>query len=184
MKGTFFKKFILTVFMIPLFFISSSFCEFNEIKSINETYYNSQEEILTSKDIRNKLIATSKEYVGIPYYYGGSGSKHFDCSGLTHFLFSKIDIFLERTSLKQSLQGKRVPISSSQEGDLLFFAINGNIHHVGLIVKKEDNEIWIIHSINSKGVVLEEVLSSNYWSSRIALSIDVISDSFTDEIIF
>jgi hypothetical protein len=35
--------------------------------------------------------------------------------------------------------------------------------------------LWMIHSINNRGVVLEEVFSSKYWASRIYFVKDVVS---------
>jgi cell wall-associated NlpC family hydrolase len=71
--------------------------------------------------------------------------------------------------------GKRVPISSAQPGDLLFFAVKGNVHHVGLVVKNENNQLWMIHSATSRGVVLEEVFTSGYWGRRLLCARDLVS---------
>jgi cell wall-associated NlpC family hydrolase len=167
------KKWILSVLMFSVFFIGSGYSEYTPIDTTNH-YYTSKI-TLTSNDIRSNLVESANKYLGSDYLYGSNGSKYFDCSGLTYFLFSNVDISIGRNSIEQSKNGKRVPINSANPGDLIFFAVKGNVHHVGLIVKIESNKLWMIHSVNNRGVVLEEVFSSKYWASRIYFVKDVVS---------
>lgn len=80
------------------------------------------------------IVNEAKKYLGIKYVYGGSTPKGFDCSGLVKYVCAKNGISLSRTSAAQSRQGVTVSKSNLQPGDLLFFAKNGRVHHVGIYV--------------------------------------------------
>jgi cell wall-associated NlpC family hydrolase len=134
----------------------------------------------TTIDKRAELIASANNYLGSKYRYNASGPKAFDCSGFTSFVYSNFGMELDRSSRAQARHGKRIPISSAQPGDLVFFAVKGNIHHVGIIVKNEADELWMIHSSTSRGVIIEEIYGSAYWRKRLLFAKDVLSD-FTYE---
>lgn len=78
------------------------------------------------------IVNTAKKYLGVKYVYGGTTPSGFDCSGLVKYVFNKNGISVSRTSASQSLQGRKVSTSDLQPGDLLFFAKNGRVHHVGI----------------------------------------------------
>ena len=78
------------------------------------------------------IVNTAKKYLGVKYVYGGTTPSGFDCSGLVKYVFNKNGIGVSRTSASQALQGKKVSTSDLQPGDLLFFAKNGRVHHVGI----------------------------------------------------
>lgn len=78
------------------------------------------------------IVNTAKKYLGVKYVYGGTTPSGFDCSGLVKYVFNKNGISVSRTSASQALQGKKVSTSDLQPGDLLFFAKNGRVHHVGI----------------------------------------------------
>ncbi len=80
------------------------------------------------------IVNEAKKYLGIKYVYGGSTPKGFDCSGLVKYVCAKNGISLSRTSAAQSKQGVSVSKNNLQPGDLLFFAKNGRVHHVGIYV--------------------------------------------------
>ncbi|MEX2123073.1 MAG: C40 family peptidase [Woeseia sp.] len=70
--------------------------------------------------------------VGVPYRYGGSSIKGFDCSGLVQFAYAGAGRKIPRTTgdLWQQMQ----PVSGGdlEVGDVLFFHIEGKVSHVGL----------------------------------------------------
>ncbi len=78
------------------------------------------------------IVNSAKKYLGVRYVYGGSSPSGFDCSGLVQYVFRQNGISVSRTSAAQSRQGKTVSKSELQPGDLLFFAKNGRVHHVGI----------------------------------------------------
>lgn len=72
-----------------------------------------------------KVIADSKNFIGIPYLWGGTSSKGVDCSGFTKTVFYMNRIILPRDASQQVNAGELVNTDSNfdnlQPGDLLFF---------------------------------------------------------------
>jgi cell wall-associated NlpC family hydrolase len=58
----------------------------------------------------------------------------FDCSGLMIYAFGAAGIPLPHYSGYQYNQGKKIPTSQIQPGDMLFWADGGRIHHVALYI--------------------------------------------------
>lgn len=86
----------------------------------------------------DQIIEEAKKYIGVPYVWGGSSPKGFDCSGLTQYVFKALGISLDRTAAMQSKQGKKIQNANDvKKGDLLFFANTGNrsgITHVAIYI--------------------------------------------------
>jgi len=84
----------------------------------------------------DKLLATAKSMMGVPYLWGGSSSKMNDCSGFTSTVFLAHGIQLPRDARQQALIGKKVKfdrtLQTVQPGDLLFFGSKNRITHVGI----------------------------------------------------
>ena len=111
------------------------------------------------------LVASSKEYIGTPYRYGGNTKSGIDCSGLTCRAYESVDVQLPRTSKDQSKVGKKVKVSNLKEGDLLFLAMTKKIRqitHVGMVTAIYRDEIMFIHASSSKGVIEKNLLDEYY----------------------
>ncbi len=71
------------------------------------------------------IVATAKEYLGLPYLWGGTSAKAFDCSGFTKTVYFMNGVILPRDASQQVLVGELVDTSENfrklQKGDLLFF---------------------------------------------------------------
>jgi len=68
--------------------------------------------------------------VGVPYRFGGeSPSSGFDCSGLVRWAYARIGIDLPHNSYALYSEGRRVPATKLEPGDVLFFE---GLGHVGL----------------------------------------------------
>ena len=69
----------------------------------------------------------------MPYLWGGTTPSGFDCSGLVQYCYREVfNIELPRTTYYQCEVGVEVPFSELLPGDLLFFAENGDVHHVAM----------------------------------------------------
>ena len=120
------------------------------------------------KTQRKLIIKKAESLLESRYTYGGNTPKGFDCSGFTQYVFKQaVKISLNRSANAQSKQGKTIKLKKAQKGDLIFFKSSAKINHVGIIYKKNSKSLWMIHASSSKGVILEEVLNSEYWNSRI-----------------
>lgn len=71
------------------------------------------------------LIRSAESFIGIPYLWGGTSSKGFDCSGFVKTVYYLNGIILARDAYQQYLHGIRIRRSwypdSLKAGDLLFF---------------------------------------------------------------
>jgi len=105
-------------------------------------------------------IAT--QMVGKPYRFGGASPKGFDCSGLVYYSFGKAGYKVPRTSEQQYQVSLPVKRSHLQEGDLLFFRIEGKISHVGVYL--DDNQF--VHAPSSGKEVSIGSLDNPYWKER------------------
>lgn len=94
------------------------------------------------KNDKNNLLEYSKKLIGIPYLWGGTSTKGFDCSGFTKTLYSMNGYVIPRDASQQINEGLTVDSlrdwSNLQVGDLLFFGYERDgrtrIDHVAMWV--------------------------------------------------
>lgn len=124
----------------------------------------------TSKVTKNKadrIVRHAIAFEGTKYKYGGTTRKGMDCSGLVYVSFNSEAIALPRVSREMATRGKKISLSQTSKGDLVFFQTNKNrrvINHVGLVVRNDRGDIQFIHSTSSRGVIVSS-LSEKYWKN-------------------
>ncbi len=84
------------------------------------------EDLDAAKLLRTEnLAATAESFMGIPYLWGGTSAKGFDCSGFTKTIYYLNGIILSRDASQQFQYGIRIRRDnvpdSLKAGDLLFF---------------------------------------------------------------
>lgn len=108
------------------------------------------------------IVKTASQYKGVPYIYGGTSEKGFDCSAYIQFVFKKHGVGLTRTADTQFKEGKFVLKKDLRQGDLVFFETYAKgASHVG--VYAGTGKFW--HVSSSKGVMLSG-LEEDYWKKR------------------
>ncbi|SFC23378.1 Putative peptidoglycan binding domain-containing protein [Bacillus sp. OV322] len=108
-----------------------------------------------------RLISTAKQYMGVPYRWGGMTPSGFDCSGLIYYVYQKQGIILPRTS-SQLYSNIGLKTSAPVKGDLVFFNTGGSgVSHVGIYIGNNQ----FINSSSSHGVSIAS-LSNSYWKPR------------------
>lgn len=77
------------------------------------------------KPTMEKIIDTAKTFLGIPYLWGGTSAKGFDCSGFTKTVYYLNGLILPRDASQQAQIGELVDttvnLDKFKPGDLLFF---------------------------------------------------------------
>jgi cell wall-associated NlpC family hydrolase len=118
----------------------------------------------------DNVISVGKTFLGIPYRWGGVRENGFDCSGFIKYIFDWFDLRLPRTSREMVNYGQYVSRDELQKGDLVFFSgrntMNGVIGHIGIVVEVTNGVIKMMHSSSSKGVHIEDLNQSDYFSKR------------------
>ena len=117
--------------------------------------------------VSHKLVHDAKGLIGSPYRYGGRGPTHFDCSGLVEFVCKLNRVELAGSSSQMAKQSQPLAGANIRTGDLVFFTHQGRVNHVAFISKIKRGEIWIVHSTSSKGVIEQNLSTSQYWTGRI-----------------
>jgi peptidoglycan DL-endopeptidase CwlO len=87
---------------------------------------------VTSSASANAVIANAKQYLGVPYVWGGSTPSGFDCSGFVSYVYRSVGISLPRTSSAQQNVGTRISLNQVQPGDLVFRG--SPAYHVGIYI--------------------------------------------------
>jgi len=117
--------------------------------------------------IRDKLVIYAKQFVGVPYKWAGTDENGFDCSGFTSFVLRKFGIVVSRSSSAQYSAAKQLKIENAEKGDLVFFGPGANVTHVGMLVSEKGAGPEMIHASTSKGVILTEINTSDYWKPKL-----------------
>lgn len=101
------------------------------------------------------IIATAKQFIGVPYMWGGTSIKAVDCSGFTKSTYFLNGVVLARDASQQCLTGDDVDIAkyvdggehtrealaNLKKGDLIFFGTKATpekkerITHVGIYIE-------------------------------------------------
>ena len=106
------------------------------------------------------ILATAKQYIGVPYRWGGTTPSGFDCSGFVNFVMTRYNIGLPRTAAQMYSVGHAV--ASPRPGDLVFFSTYApGASHVGIFLVNNE----FISATSSKGVKIES-MSNPYWGPR------------------
>lgn len=109
-----------------------------------------------------EVVAKAAQYKGVPYVFGGTTPKGFDCSGYVQYVFKDCKASLPRLADEQALKGVFVTQRQLRPGDLVFFTTYlPGASHVGIYAGS--GKFWSASS--SRGVVLSS-LQDDYWKSR------------------
>lgn len=83
-----------------------------------------------------QIVEYAKQFLGVPYVYGGNTPSGFDCSGLTKYVMAHFGINIPRVADDQSRAGTYVSRDALMPGDIICFnngRYNG-VNHVGIYV--------------------------------------------------
>lgn len=127
---------------------------------------NSQTVIGTAPSVNTigqKIVNQAEKYLGVPYVWGGTTTKGFDCSGFTQYVFKEMGYSLKRTAAQQLTNGTAVT-GELKPGDLVFFKntykTNKAASHVGIYIGNN----MFIHAGGSKVQITS--LDHEYYAPR------------------
>ena len=115
-----------------------------------------------------RIVAKAKEYLGVPYVYGGTSPSGFDCSGLVYYVFRQCGYSITRTASTQNGDGYYVSRSDLRPGDIIIFynSAMSSIGHAGIYIGGNQ----FIHASSSGGRVMISDLTgyynTHYYSAR------------------
>ena len=117
---------------------------------------------LSKKEVPS-IISTAKNYLGVPYVFGGASPEEgFDCSGFLEYVFARNGIEIPRTADEQYRLGKLVRQSQLVAGDLVFFTTyEPGASHCGIYLGNDK----FIHASSIKGIRVYDI-NDSYWASR------------------
>ncbi len=111
----------------------------------------------------DRIVITARRYLGVPYRYGGTTPRGFDCSGFVYYVYRKSGMPVKRNMASQYREGKRVSKHRLQPGDLVFFQTSGRrVSHVGIYAGSGR----FIHAPRTGKSVSYAKLNNPYWKRR------------------
>mgnify|MGYP003949414193 CR=1 FL=1 len=116
---------------------------------------------------RKSIINEANKHLGTPYVWGGTSPNGFDCSGFTQYVYLKKGIKIPRIAKDQYSTAKKIKEKSVKTGDLIFFSNSSKISHVGIVYSVNNNKLEMIHASSSKGIIITDIKTSNYWKKRL-----------------
>lgn len=122
--------------------------------------------MLAVRATRDRIVETSRKFLGVPYLWGGSTAKGFDCSGFVQNVFFLNNMSLPRDASQLANEGIEVDPGKEFEnlmpGDLLFFGDKpGRITHVAIYLG-DRLYIHASHSVHIKSLDAGHPLFSEY----------------------
>ena len=115
--------------------------------------------------LRESIIKTARQYIGVPYKWGGeSPQTGFDCSGFTMVVYQLNGLDLPRSSRLQWKAGRPIKRNQLSKGDLVFFATSGGrrVSHVGIF----SGDGKFLHASGRGQEIKSADLSNTYWKDR------------------
>lgn len=104
------------------------------------------------------VVSIAYSLVGAPYIGGSNGPYGFDCSGFVQHVYSRVGVYVTRSTWSQMYDGVGVSYENAQPGDILVWGYPGGYAtHSALYVGNGT----MIHAANpSQGVIVSSV---DYW---------------------
>ncbi len=112
-----------------------------------------------------KITDKAKQMLRVPYRWGGTSPKGFDCSGLVQYAYKRAGVILPRTAAEQYKATRRIKRKYTALGDLIFFHTRRRgryIDHVGIYLGRGQ----FIHA-PGRGKHVQISTLSSYWKRKI-----------------
>ncbi len=126
--------------------------------------------------LRQGVVDYAQQFVGTGYKAAGKKPDGFDCSGFTGYVMGHFGIKLSASSKYQEGDGKMIPVEEVLPGDLMFFRRDksSTVFHVAIVISNDQDGLFVVHSTSGRGVVVDNIKKSSYWSGKYATACRVI----------
>lgn len=118
---------------------------------------------------QDTVLAVGNRCLGIPYRYGGSDARGFDCSGFVMYCYKQVGYRLPHEAGAQMRAGIPIKKDSAHKGDLIFFGYRGKrgwyISHSGIVASNENGNLIFLHSASNIGIRYDS-LNSPWYRQR------------------
>ena len=114
--------------------------------------------------ISHRVTKKAKQMLRVPYRWGGTSPKGFDCSGLVQYTYKRVGVNLPRTAAEQFKATRRIKRKYTARGDLIFFHTRRSgryVDHVGIYL---GNGQFIHAPGRGKRVKISKL--SRYWKRK------------------
>jgi peptidoglycan DL-endopeptidase CwlO len=101
---------------------------------------------------------------GIPYVWGGTTRRGFDCSGLTQYVFARMGKRIPRVAQAQYNWSIKLRPRMQRKGDLVFFGAPRNVGHMGMYA---GNGYMIVAPHTGARVRLQKIRGTNVRYGRV-----------------
>ena len=108
----------------------------------------------------NQVVEVAKQYVGVPYRYGGADPAGFDCSGFTQYVYAQFGVALPHSSRSQSAGGTAIAASAALPGDLVVMDGGG---HIGIYL---GGNMMIDAGTTATDVSIRAIYNPSHWFVR------------------
>ena len=111
-----------------------------------------------------QVTQKAKQMLYVPYRWGGTTPRGFDCSGLVQYTYNRVGIKLPRTAAQQYKAVDKIKRKHMAQGDLIFFHTPRRgryVNHVGIYM---GNNKFIHAPGRGKRVQFSKL--SRYWNSK------------------
>ena len=115
---------------------------------------------------RAEIVDFAKQFLGLPYTWGGRSSFGYDCSGFVQMLYRRMGIFLPRDAIDQARWAgfKEVDIEALTPGDLIFWGKSAEkITHVGMYIG-DGNFIHTVASVENMPYLRISNINDAAWN--------------------
>lgn len=149
----------------------------SELSTSNDESKSSSKRTSTgSNSKQTEIVNYAKQFLKVPYVYGGASKSGFDCSGFTMYVYKKFGISMRHGAQAQAKLGTVVNANKNsasslkenlQPGDLVFFldyeTMDG-IGHCGIYI----GDGKFIHASSGSGhcVKINSLLPGEYYNTR------------------
>ncbi len=110
--------------------------------------------------LASQIVAYSKNFLGVPYVWGGTTPNGFDCSGFVQYVYRHFGIYLPRTTYSQIAMGRSVSRANLAPGDLVFFR---SARHVGIYV---GNNQYIHAPQTGRTISIDSMANRSLYAAR------------------